>query len=67
MTRLTVQGGKMFASPGAYARLMEFMLAGDVEMTLNGCELLPEPDEPVDAVVVDATGDVVELLDEPAF
>jgi hypothetical protein len=46
---------------------MDFMLAGGVEVTLNACEILPEPDEPVVAEIVDATGDVVELLDEPAF
>jgi hypothetical protein len=57
----------MFASPEAYTVFMDFMLAGGVEVTLNACEILPEPDEPVVAEIVDATGDVVELLDEPAF
>jgi hypothetical protein len=65
--RLTIQGGTMYASPEAYKTFMDFMLADGVEVTLNACEVLPEPDEPVVAEIVDATGDVVELLDEPPF
>lgn len=65
--RLTIQGATMFASPDAYRLFMEFMLAGGVEVTLNACEVLPEPDVPVDAVIVDATGDVVEVIDDPSF
>lgn len=61
--RLLIEGGKFYGDPEAYRALMDYMTTRGVDLSLNACELLPAEPEVVDAVVVDCTGDEVEVLE----